>query len=486
MKLTMRLLQTLKRQVRRAALAAALAAAASVVLLSAPAPAGAAEAGLNVAGFFGSAIQNAKLESYVDGLHPAWVRVFVNWSAIEPARGSYSSAEIYDYDAFFASLPPGTKVDVDIVETPSWASGSNNPAVPPSNDQDFATAINYLANAFGPKVTAWEIWNEEDSHDWWTGSSAQYVGLLKAGYAAIKAVNPAATVLLGGLGANNYPYLSSLYAAGAAGSFDAVADHTDDACSVASPNSFAFIPGTQTINQWSFLGFTSVHAVMAANGDAAMPIYMTELGWATTGSECHTGASAGRKLSGVSESTQASYLQQAYHCLSQPQYSYVTAAFWYSMVDSGTAATFYDHYGLLTPGYQEKRSYEAFSQEAAYGDKLTGPCGNFSGPAVRLINPRQGEAFSGPLQITVKATDRRAAVAQIALQHDGKTIMNFNRKDAHYSGHTLTGKIGWIGAPHLTLGDHTITVVATDSHGVKTSVTVTVDHVKAPKHHHHK
>jgi uncharacterized protein YdbL (DUF1318 family) len=478
--------QTIRGLLQRLALASAMLGAAAAISLGAPASAGAAQVGLNVSGFLGSAAQDAKIEAYVDAAHPAWVRVFVNWNQIEPARGTYSAGQIIAYKSFFASLPPGTKVDVDIVLTPVWASGSTNPAVPPSNPQDFASAVNYLANAFGPAVTSWEIWNEEDSHGWWTGSPAQYADMLKAAYPAIKAANPAATVLLGGLGANNYPYLSSLYAAGAAGSFDAVADHTDDACSLASPNAFAFIPGTQTINQWSFLGFTSVHAVMAANGDGAMPIYMTELGWSTAGSECHVGASAGRKLGGVTPQTQATYLKQAYHCLAQPQYSYVATGFWYSLIDAGTGSTFYDHYGLLTAGLAQKPSFAAFAQEAKDGDQLTGACGNFSGPALRLINPRQGETFSGQLQITVTATDRRAAVAQIALKHDGRTIMNFNRKDAHYSGHTLTGEIGWIGAPHLTFGDHTITVVATDAHGVKTSVTVTVDHVKPPKHHHHK
>ena len=478
----MRFLHTLRSRLCRAtAVAAALAAA--MAMLAAPAPAGAAQAGLNVAGFLGTPAETAAIEAYVAAAHPAWVRVFVDWNAIEPGRDSYSAAQIGDYQAFFAGLPAGTKVDVDIVETPSWASGSTNASVPPANDQDFASAVNYLANAFGPRVTAWEIWNEEDSQAWWAGSVTQYVSLLKAAYPAIKAANPAATVLLGGLGDNNYPYLTSLYAAGAAGSFDAVADHTDDACSVTSPNAFAFIPGTQTINQWSFLGFTSVHAVMAANGDGAMPIYMTELGWATTNSECHTGASAGKKLGGVSPATQATYLEQAYHCLAQPQYSYVTAAFWFAMVDFGTASTFYAHYGLLTADLRQKPSFAAFAKEATHGDQLTGPCGNFSGPAVRLTNPRQGETYSGPLRITVSATDKRAAVAQIALEHDGKSIMNFNRKDAHYSGHTLSGTIGWIGAPHLSLGDHTITVVATDSHGVKTSVTVTVDHIQRRKHH---
>ena len=37
----------------------------------------------------------------------------------------------------------------------------------------------YLVNAFGTRVDAWEIWNEEDSTAWWTGTPAQYAGLLR-------------------------------------------------------------------------------------------------------------------------------------------------------------------------------------------------------------------------------------------------------------------------------------------------------------------
>ncbi len=41
-----------------------------------------------------------------------------------------------------------------------------------------------LAEHFGPKVTAYEIWNEEDASAWWTGSPnpGAYVALLKATY----------------------------------------------------------------------------------------------------------------------------------------------------------------------------------------------------------------------------------------------------------------------------------------------------------------
>ncbi len=121
-------------------------------------------------------------------------------------------------------------------------------------DATFAGAINYLANAFAGRVNAWEIWNEEDSTAWWTGTPAQYVGLLKAAYPAVKSADPSASVLVGGLTGNDASYLQALYASGAQGSFDAVGVHTDTACNVTSPTVFEFDRGTQRSTSTSSSG----------------------------------------------------------------------------------------------------------------------------------------------------------------------------------------------------------------------------------------
>jgi hypothetical protein len=465
--------------------------AVAALMLGAAAPAGAAQDGINVTtGFLSGPAAAAQTEGFVDQLHPAWVRVFLDWYSIEPSPGTYDQNQLAEYRAFFAALPPGTKVDVTVSGSPAWANGgSSNPATPPVNDQSFAGFLTYLANAFGSSVSAWEIWNEEDVTQNWIGTPAQYASLLKAADSAIKAVNPNATVILGGLTANDYPFLSSVYAAGGGSGFDAVALHTDDACSLTSPYAFAFNPGTQVINRWSFLGFTTVHGVMAANGDSAKPIYMTEFGWSTTKTECNAGSSAGKKLGGVSPQTQATFMQQAYHCLAQPQYSYVAAAMWFDLGDSPTLNDFYGRYGLVTTALKPKPAFQALAQESTSGDQLTGPCGNFAGPTLHLINPTNGESYSGRLMLRVSATVNGGApgdrVFQIAVQHDGKTILNFNRFDAHYARGTLSGQINWMGARSLSLGPHTISAVAMNANGVTSKITVTVDHVAGHHHKHH-
>lgn len=441
----------------------------------------AAQDGINVAGFFGSASQNARLESLIDRLHPAWIRVFVNWNQVEPSRGVYTQSQLAAYDQLFAALPRGTKVDAVLVGTPAWAGGANT-AGPPANDQTFAAFANYIANAFGQSVAAYEIWNEEDGSAWWSGTPAQYASLLQAAYPAIKSANPNATVILGGLAANDYPYLQALYQAGVGHSFDAVGVHTDDACSLTSPYGFAYNPGTNQINRWSFLGFTTVHDVMAANGDGAKPIYMTEFGWSTTQTTCTGGSSAGKRVGGVSDKTQARFLRQAYHCLAQPQYSYVTAAMWFDMSDFSQSDNYYDRYGLMTYALQPRPSFTAFANESALGDTLKGSCGNFAGPTLHLVYPYNGERYSGPLKITVSAKRNGKAsgdaVGQIELMQDGKRILYFNKLDARYSQGVLRGTIDWQGAKYLSLGPHVITATVNNANGVTSTVTVTVVHVR--------
>ena len=51
----------------------------------------------------------------------------------------------------------------------------------PADDADYAGFLGYLVNAFAGRVTAWEIWNEEDDSGWWAGTPAQYVGAAEGG-----------------------------------------------------------------------------------------------------------------------------------------------------------------------------------------------------------------------------------------------------------------------------------------------------------------
>jgi hypothetical protein len=404
-----------------------------------------------------------------------WVRIFVTWPDIEPSPGVYSTAWLASYEKFFHELPPGTKVIADVVDTPSWETGSSDEHTPPANPQDYAAFVGFLAQRWGPHVTAYELWNEEDSPAWWVGAPdpAAYAALLKASYPVIKAAEPGATVLVGGLTGNDYPYLEALYQNGAKGSFDAVAVHDDTACDIASPYSFVREDSGRLIPD-SFLSYREVHAVMLANGDDK-PIWMTELSWRTTSATCAEGAWAGQKLQGVTDEQQATYLQQAYHCLAQDPY--VQVALWFSLQDQGPIVS-----GLMRADGSHKPSFAAMQAYAHNGDQLTEPCGSFSGPAIDISAPSDHTTYTGALPISVSARDSQG-VGRITLKIDGKLIRNYTNQAFP---RTLAGALHWHGAARIRYGRHILSFFAVDKLRNTSERSIVIYH-RAPRrrHHHH-
>ena len=434
----------------------------------------AAEPGVNLTSE--SAAQIADVRTL--GTH--WVRMFATWPTLEPARGPLAPNWLAVYDNALAALPSGTKVILDVVGTPRWETGSGDEHTPPANPNDYAAFLGALAQHFAGRVSAYEIWNEEDSASSWSGAPdpAAYAQLLKATYPAVKAADPRATVVLGGLTGNDYPFLEGVYAAGARGSFDAVGVHTDTACNVLSPYDFLRGPDNRMIPD-SFLAYREVHATMLANGDDK-PIWMTETSWRTTSAVCSEGAWAGQKPEGVTPELQAKYLSQAYHCLEQDPY--VQVALWFPLQDDRKTLS-----GLVRASGARKPSFAAMRSYVQNGDQLHESCGVFTGPKITVLSPGRKATYSGPLPIHVYASSP-LGVFRITLRIDGKLIRNFGGKT--YPSR-LSGFLEWQGAKHISLGRHTLSFVAFDRQRNLSETSVTIvhaamhrRHAKKRRHHH--
>jgi hypothetical protein len=440
-------------------LAAACVAGCLTALAGTAGPAHAAEAGV--------VLTNPQTETATESaLGTHWVRLFATWPDLEPQRGVYSQSWLSYYDQIFKALPPGTKILIDVVDSPSWETGSSDEHQPPANPDDYAAFVGYLAQRWGSRVAAYEIWNEEDAGIWWTGgpNPAAYAQLLKATYPVIKAAEPKATVVLGGMTGNDYPFLEGVYAAGGKGSFDAVGVHTDTACDIDSP--YEFLRGADgRMVPDSFLAYREVHAVMAANGDGGKQIWMTELSWRTTSATCPEGAWAGQKPEGVSEAEQATDLSEAYHCLAQDPY--VKVGLWFDLQDESSVLS-----GLLRSNGSRKPAFAAMQDYARHGDQLKGPCGTFSGPALKVLSPANHVNYSGPLPIHVLATDP-TGVYRIKLEIDGKLIRNY---ESHSLPRTSSGFLDWQHAKHITFGRHILTIIAYDKAQTPTVVNLTIYH----------
>jgi hypothetical protein len=424
-----------------------------------PSPASAAEPGVVVPG------PSALRANDVKALGTHWVRMFLTWPDLQPSRGVWAANWVGYYEQAFNALPPGTKVILDVVGTPRWESGSSNEHTPPANPKEYAAFVGALAQKWAGRVAAYEIWNEEDHSRWWSpGPNATgYARLLKAAYPAVKAGDPSATVVLGGMTGNDYPFLQQVYQAGGKGSFDAVGVHTDTACNILSPYLFLREENGRMVPD-SFLAYREVRATMLANGDDKA-IWMTETSWRTTDATCPEGAWAGKKAEGVTEAQQATYLSQAYHCLAQDPY--VQVALWFPLQDEGASVA-----GLLRANGSRKPSFAAMQDYATRGDQLTEPCGVVIGPKITIASPGSRQTYTGPMPIRVHASSA-AGVWRIRLVVDGKLIRNF---DNFSYPSALSGAIMWMGGKHISLGRHTLTVLAYDKEHNISQMSVSVFH----------
>jgi len=416
------------------------------------------------------------------------VRIFALWKDFEPhAHGEYPSADVNQvnlqntFDQAITKLnAAGAKPLFVVTEAPPWANGSSDVNVPPSNPADFGDFLKRFAahNKVVGKVAGYEVWNEPDENGFWhpAPNPTQYTALLRAAYAGIKAGDPVATVLAGPTTGNNYGWLDNLYTAGAQGSFDAVAVHTDTACLVDGPDTFYRDGGR--LARFTFLGYRSVRETMLAHGDDK-PIWMSELGWSSTNggpTSCTRGTWAAQKPNGVSEAQQAQFLTKAYACLANDPY--VTEAAWFTLRDTTTESPDeLNHYGLLRTDGSAKPALAAFKAVAASNGGAAGPCGDFDAPSLRVIKPTPNQQFVDKLDLSAVASDAGVGLSRVTYTYDGgQQIRSFAAADL--ANDAPAAMSPWFGSSKLGLGPHTIEVMAVDQNGNTVTQTVPVVKVK--------
>ncbi|BDX33128.1 hypothetical protein TUM20985_36750 [Mycobacterium antarcticum] len=270
-----------------------------------------------------------------------WMRVHIDWHAIEKVRGQFN----WDYvDRWIdGARARGMRVLGLLTNTPDWAKVPGTALyAPPIDPGDYAAFAATVAKRYRDRVTDWEVWNEPNLPRFLgfaDSRAAVYVGLLKAAYPAIKAVQPNSTVMSAGLspavgvdGPANF--LNDMYLNGAKGYFDAVAMHP-----YVFPGGLAEDPD----NSWSDLA--RAHDVMTLNGDGDKKVWMTEFGAPTSDPAAE----------GVSQQEQAQQILDVLAGVAAAGWS--GPAFIYSIrdVDTANPGNREDNFGaLLTSDWQPK------------------------------------------------------------------------------------------------------------------------------------
>lgn len=156
------------------------------------------------------------------------LRISLGWDAIEPEKDRYDFAF---WDAFIEMAVDeyGVTLIPYVAYTPQWSS-AGDPEVfwktPPRDVEEFGQVVRLLVERYRGRIRSWELWNEPDNRDYWLGTAEEYSRLLRAGAMAVRAADPEAQVVLGGL-AGGVEFLEELFDDwGAADSTDVVNLHS--------------------------------------------------------------------------------------------------------------------------------------------------------------------------------------------------------------------------------------------------------------------
>ncbi|MBV9544130.1 MAG: beta-galactosidase, partial [Chloroflexi bacterium] len=127
----------------------------------------------------------------------SWVAHQLEWPQVETAPGVYDWSEL---DSIVNTAnAAGLKVLLSPLHAPAFYRGPTS-GLTPADPNTYRTFMQALAARYAGKVQAYEVWHEQNlSREMGSGNvdPSNYLPLLQAGYAGIKAGDPNAMVLLG-------------------------------------------------------------------------------------------------------------------------------------------------------------------------------------------------------------------------------------------------------------------------------------------------
>jgi polysaccharide biosynthesis protein PslG len=276
------------------------------------------------------------------------VRMDFLWQDVEPQQGRFDFAK---YDRIVELLRERGIAILGIFNySTDWASPTCEWNVPPRDNSAFVAYVRKVAQRYKGKVSCWEVWNEPDSRIYWKEQDGlvSYCAMLRESYLALKEIDPACTVLNGGL-TNELCSVNYLYDNGGKGYFDALNIHVFD----------------NPLHQGAEARLTAyVKAcarIMKRNGDAAKKIWVTEVG-------C-PGVNRGKVVKdwwlgkNPDEKLQAAWVTQVFKTLlAEPQVEKVFWTFFRDTREHWKDGT--DYFGLVRNDFSAKPALTAYTNAA--------------------------------------------------------------------------------------------------------------------------
>ena len=190
----------------------------------------------------------------------AWARTDFDWSGVQ------TGPETWTFESLDTVVSNAERAGVQMLPILGYSVPFASPAH--RNLDAWAKYVRALAEHYGPRLPVLEVWNEENIPGFWNDPKADdYLPLLKRTTETVKAVDPRLRVALGGTAGVPLDFIERLYELGGAQAFDIMNVH---------PYSHPAVPEESLEKR---LG--DLRAVMAKHGDAAKPVWITEIGWPT-------------------------------------------------------------------------------------------------------------------------------------------------------------------------------------------------------------
>jgi len=292
-----------------------------------------------------------------------WVRWPLSWAAVEPVDTVPENYNFSMYDSsILSATQSGLHLIVTILSNPAWAANYVNGPIDKVDIGAFTEFVGTLVERYdgdgwqdapgSPVVDYWEFYNEPDSGDelyaryggsYWGHFGAEYARMLCAVYPVIKAANPRAQVILGGISHDCWEdegchfvreFLDDVLAAGGGQCFDVMNFHYYP---VFAPNWASY--GSGLIGKANYL-----RSKLGQYGVADKPMICTEAGWHSDSSSTHVST----------PEIQSRYVVELFV---QSLASHLSAMTWWTWIDPGSS---YGAFGLLTQDLQRKPAYFAY------------------------------------------------------------------------------------------------------------------------------
>ncbi len=366
------------------------------------------------------------------GFH--WIRQEFSWEDIEiHGKGDFqdrrndphrSAWEKYDQIVDLAA-----EYDPEIIarlsNPPAWSRARGNEGgafAPPDSLKDYGDFVDAVVRRYGDRIHYWQIWNEPNIYPEWGDQPVDpeaYTELLKTGHSRVKAICPDCTVISGALAQtiplgprdlNDFIFLQRMYDAGAAEYFDVLAMQGYGLWS--GPTDRRMRPRVLNFSRPLYL-----REIMVQNGDAAKPIWITEMNWNAPAEDLPN-----KQFGVATEEQQARYAVLAYQRAQEewPWVGVVNAWFFKRATDTEQDQAMY-YFRLVEPDFTPLPVFDALKeymhqppvlfpgvhQEDHWALTYAGPWETREDLAAQLGSSRAAASPGSVLNFTFSGTDLR-------------------------------------------------------------------------------